>query len=89
MNDSCLGEPACVVGGEAYYDFGFTYYFDGKYWDMHFRARSHEEAADRMRALQYAKPLGQLMGTIPATSTTRPAVGILVRLLCWLRNRGI
>ena len=81
-----IRKPACVVDGEAYHDFGFTYFFDGSYWDTHIRARSHEEAEERLRALQYAKPLGRLVGRIPATSTTAPAVNTLVRLLCWLRR---
>lgn len=62
----------------------FEYYHDGASWSLEICAPSYEDAVERLKKLPLARYSGTLEMAIPAYV---PSSGLLVRLLCWFRNR--
>lgn len=62
--------------------YAFEYFHEGKTWLVHITATSHDDAQARIRKLPWAKPVGELVATVPAGM----GLGWLARAWCWLRN---
>jgi hypothetical protein len=60
--------------------YAFEYTHEGKPWMFYIKATSHEDAEARVSKLRWAKPVGELVATIPASA------GWLGRAWCWARN---
>ncbi len=75
--------PVCTIGGGPWWDFHYEYDFNGSTWGFQVRARSAEEAQERMKKIALARFCGQGDGgPIPLWSG-----GFLVPLIVWWRNR--
>lgn len=59
-----------------------SYRFEGGEWGFTIKARSFEEARERVKAMVWASVDGELHAVIPAV----PGAGWLVRFLCWWRD---
>lgn len=76
-------KPACIVDGEPWWNFLYSYHWEGSDYSFSICARSREEADARLKKLPLARYQGQQHGNdIPAY----PGTGLFVRLSCWLRN---
>jgi hypothetical protein len=60
----------------------FEYYHDGATWGIDIPALSIEDAQARINKMCFAKYLGEHYCTIKAS----PANGLLVRLICFVKN---
>jgi hypothetical protein len=60
----------------------FHYRYDGKEFGFDVPADSLDEAKGRVKAMTLARYEGELVATIPDA----PGVGLLVRLITWVRN---
>ena len=67
--------------GEAWKTYLFEYIHDGATWSLEIKAKSEQDAQERLDKLQHAKYLGVLQFKLPAE------LGIFTRLLCWWHNR--
>lgn len=68
---------------EQYPRYLFSYYHNHAWWSLVIPATSEEDARERLNKLPLARLDGILEMEIPAL----PGVGLLVRFLCWWRNR--
>jgi len=74
-------KPAAVINGEPWWDFLFSYDFEGKSYSFEVCARSEAEAHARMRKIALARYDGQMDGQpIPMWR------GWWVPLATWWRN---
>lgn len=71
------------MSDEEYKTYICNYRFDGGEWGFTIKARSFEEAKQRIKAMVWASVEGEVGAIIPAA----PGVGFLVRAYCWLLNR--
>lgn len=72
------------ANGEKWWNFSFSYDWDGKEYAFDMCARSEQEAKDRIKRLPLARYDGQVDGgPIPFSRG-----GFLVPLICWWRNLG-
>jgi hypothetical protein len=75
-------KPACIINGEPWWNFHFSYDFDGKSYAFHVPARSEAEAHARMKKIALARYDGQgCGGPIPLWRG-----GFFVPLIVWWRN---
>ena len=58
----------------------FKYFHDGSEWLLEIKASSLDDAQARINRLPWAKPVGELVATVPAN------YGLIARALCWVRN---
>lgn len=65
--------------------FAAHYFHDGARWNSEVYAYDFADAEARCNALNM-KLDGLLMATIPCGPATLPAVGLLARFACWIRN---
>ena len=76
-------KPACVIGGEPWWNFLYAYHWGGRTYEFSICARSKEEADARLKVLPLARYEGQADGNpIPVNVFT----GIYVRALVRWRN---
>lgn len=61
----------------------FTYNFDGAKWDFTIKAKTPEEAKERLNRMLYAEYTGEVMGSIPVSSGLSSFVSIIMR---WFRS---
>ena len=59
----------------------FEYHHDGATWNIEIKARSEQDALERLAKLQHARYFGVLQMKLPVE------FGIFARLLCWWHNR--
>jgi hypothetical protein len=67
--------------GEELRTYLFEYNHEGTTWGMELKARSEQDALERLSKLPYAKYCGVLQFKLPVE------LGIFARLLCWWQNR--
>jgi hypothetical protein len=60
----------------------FQYYHDGAWWGFDIPAWSQEDARARIDRIPFAQYVGEHYYTIKAT----PGAGLLVRILCMVKN---
>lgn len=58
----------------------FEYFHEGSKWQIEIKATSLDDAQARINRLPWAKPVGELVATVPAS------MGPLVMAVCWLKN---
>ncbi len=71
---------------EKYETYLFSYHHDGREWSFDIKAKSMDDARDRVRKLPMARYDGVLVAKIPAGLA---GAGWFVRLWCWLRNQWV
>lgn len=59
----------------------FKYHHEGSWYSLELPAESFEDAEARLSKLPHAQYLGEAVLCIPAR------MGLLARLICWVRNR--
>lgn len=76
-------KPRCVIDGEPWWDFAFSYRFEGREYGFEICARSADEAKARLSAMGLARFEGQCHGgPIPVSR------GLMVPLLtAWMNWR--
>jgi len=75
-------KPACVIGGEPWWNWLYSYEFDGKRYEFPICARSRDEADARLKKIALARLDGQQCGVaIPLLRG-----GFLVPMIVWWRN---
>ena len=67
--------------GEKWNTYLFRYHHDEATWSFEIKARSEQDARERLAKLPHAKYLGVLQMKFPVE------LGIFARLLCWWQNR--
>jgi hypothetical protein len=60
--------------------FLFEYFHEGSKWQVEIVATSLDDAQARINRLPWAKPVGELIATVPAS------LGPLAVAACWLKN---
>lgn len=75
-------KPKLFIDGEPWWDFHFSYDFDGKQYAFTVCARSADEAHARMKKIALARYDGQGHGGPIAVWRG----GFLVPIICWWRN---
>ena len=59
-----------------------SYNYAGSKWGLEFPTQDHEDAKARLAAMSWGQVDGELMEVIPDA----PGAGLLVRLICWVKN---
>lgn len=68
---------------EQYHRYLTEYYHNHAWWSLIIPAVSEEDARDCLNKL----PLARILGTVEMEIPAVPGAGLLVRFLCWWRNR--
>ena len=74
------------MGVEKYKTFLFTYNYDDAKWQLQIKAKTEEEARERVKRLYYAKYEGRLILTIPVISKWNPL--LLYHRICVYMKAG-
>ncbi|MDO9381844.1 MAG: hypothetical protein Q7T86_03180 [Hyphomicrobiaceae bacterium] len=75
-------KPAAVIDGVAWYDYSFSYDWEGHKYGFEICARSEDEARARLKRL----PLARFEGACMRIAYRGPWTHLTVRVMCWWMN---